>query len=257
MISMPITQGHLKLLETCPRRFQYSYLEHIPVPTAPAVLERQQWGTQFHLVMQQRELGLSVDAILAETPELELAVNRLLAAAPELFQPPQPDEFRQSEHRRQLAFNDYLLTVIYDLLIMTPHQAHIVDWKTYPASPQTGPTYKRLADPALSLRAGGNLSPLTRASFHELLVCPASTRFRSGQRYPQSDTDSLFHCPAPQDRERSPTPDQLPHNAAGPRYGPAASGCHPGPLRSLPLRRPLPASFGAIRHRCSVRVAQH
>jgi CRISPR/Cas system-associated exonuclease Cas4 (RecB family) len=136
MISMPITQGHLKLLETCPRRFQYSYLEHIPVPTAPAVLERQQWGTQFHLVMQQRELGLSVDAILAETPELELAVNRLLAAARELFQPPQPDEFRQSEHRRQLAFNDYLLTVIYDLLIMTPHQAHIVDWKTYQRPPK-------------------------------------------------------------------------------------------------------------------------
>jgi hypothetical protein len=129
--AMPLTQGHLKQLETCPRRFQYSYLEQVTVPIDPAVLERQQWGTQFHLVMQQRELGLSVAAMLAEDPELEVAVHRLLETAPELFSAPRPDDFRQSEHRRQLAFNGYLLTVIYDLLIMTPQQAQIVDWKTY------------------------------------------------------------------------------------------------------------------------------
>jgi hypothetical protein len=131
VLAMPLTQGHLKQLETCPRRFQYSYLEQVTVPNDPAVLERQQWGTQFHLVMQQRELGLSVAAMLAKDPELEVAVNRLLETAPELFSAPRPDDFRRSEHRRQLAFNGYLLTVIYDLLIMTPQQAQIVDWKTY------------------------------------------------------------------------------------------------------------------------------
>ncbi|MGF1571282.1 MAG: PD-(D/E)XK nuclease family protein [Nodosilinea sp.] len=131
-----LTQGHLKRLELCPRQFQYTYLERLAVTSDPAMLERQRWGTQFHQVMQQRELGLPVAPLLAQDAALEAAVNGLLAAAPELFVA-HPDGFRQSEHRRHLAFNGYGLTVIYDLLVMTPAQAQIIDWKTYlnPSSP--------------------------------------------------------------------------------------------------------------------------
>ncbi|NJL48676.1 MAG: PD-(D/E)XK nuclease family protein [Leptolyngbyaceae cyanobacterium SM2_5_2] len=139
-----LTQGHLKLLELCPRRFQYSYLDQLATPTEPAMLARQQWGTRFHLVMQQRELGLAVAPLLAHDPALESAVQALLTTAPDLFAPAiEPGAtaldasavagvpFRQSEHRRNLTFNGYGLTVIYDLLIITPTQGQIVDWKTY------------------------------------------------------------------------------------------------------------------------------
>ncbi|TVQ12784.1 MAG: PD-(D/E)XK nuclease family protein [Leptolyngbya sp. DLM2.Bin27] len=133
MISL--TQGHLRLLEMCPRRYQYSYIEPVPVPADPVMVERQRWGTEFHLVMQQRELGLSVDQFLRQDPALGAAVNGLLAAAPDLFVP-QVEGFRQSEHRRTLIFNGYALTAIYDLLVLGPAQGQIVDWKTYQRPPQ-------------------------------------------------------------------------------------------------------------------------
>ncbi|MFM8006174.1 MAG: PD-(D/E)XK nuclease family protein, partial [Dolichospermum sp.] len=38
--------------------------------------------------------------------------------------------FRESEHYRTLQIGEYLLTVIYDLLITDENQAQILDWKT-------------------------------------------------------------------------------------------------------------------------------
>lgn len=125
-----LTQGHLKQLETCPRKFQYGYLDQLPVHINPDLRQTQEWGTRFHQVMQQRELGLSVDPILEADAELAEAVNRMVNAAPELFAP-QNTRFRQSEHRRTLAFGNFLLTVVYDLLLLTPEKAQIIDWKTY------------------------------------------------------------------------------------------------------------------------------
>ncbi len=130
-----LTQGHLRLLEICPRRYQYTYLDHFTVPTDPGTLERQQWGTQFHQILQQRDLGLPLADLLRQDEALAAAVNGLMAAAPELFVP-QPEGFRQSEHRRTLAFNGYGLTAIYDLLVLEPAQGQIVDWKTYQRPPQ-------------------------------------------------------------------------------------------------------------------------
>lgn len=132
---LTLTQSHLRQLEICPRRYQYTHLEHIPVPTDPAMVERQRWGTQFHLVMQQRELGLPIEQFLREDAALGTAVNELLAAAPDLFAP-QPEDFRQSEHRRILTFNGYALTAIYDLLVLEPARGQIIDWKTYQRPPR-------------------------------------------------------------------------------------------------------------------------
>ncbi|PSN14293.1 PD-(D/E)XK nuclease family protein [filamentous cyanobacterium CCT1] len=132
---LTLTQSHLRQLEICPRRYQYGYLEQVPVPTDPEMLERQRWGTQFHLVMQQRELGLPIEGFLREDAALDTAVQGLLAAAPELFAA-QGDRFRQSEHRRTLAFNGYLLTAIYDLLLLEPNRGQIIDWKTYQHPPK-------------------------------------------------------------------------------------------------------------------------
>lgn len=125
-----LSQAHLKQLETCPRRFQHGYLDQLTVSIDPDLRQSQEWGTRFHLVMQQRELGISVEPLLATEPELSTAVHRLLATAPDLFQP-QAEGFRQSEHRRTTVFGNFLLTVVYDLLVMSPLGAQIVDWKTY------------------------------------------------------------------------------------------------------------------------------
>lgn len=127
---LTLTQGHLRLLEICPRRYQYTYLDRHTVPADPDMLERQRWGTEFHRVMQQRELGLSVDTLLRGDGALDAAVSGLEAAAPDLFAP-SLDDFRQSEHRRTLVFNGYSLTAIYDLLVMGATSGQIVDWKTY------------------------------------------------------------------------------------------------------------------------------
>lgn len=125
-----LSQGQLTLLEYCPRRFQYTILESLAVPPSPALLEGQQWGDRFHLLMQQRELGLPIDPVLAQDTDLQVCLKRLQVQAPELFDTT-GEVFRQSEHGRSIALNDYWFTVVYDLLRQWRDQAAIVDWKTY------------------------------------------------------------------------------------------------------------------------------
>ncbi|WP_416667421.1 PD-(D/E)XK nuclease family protein [Egbenema bharatensis] len=127
-----LSQGQLNLLQTCPRKFQHIYIEQLGFPIAPDHQDRLNWGQQFHLLMQQRELGLPIDRISAP---LHQTVESFVQAAPEVFHTP-PDT-RQSEHRRSLEFQGYLLTVIYDLLVMDDRQAQILDWKTYPRPQQS------------------------------------------------------------------------------------------------------------------------
>jgi hypothetical protein len=127
--SLPIrlSQGHLNLLQVCPPQFQRLYLEQLAPPLSPEQLERLHWGSQFHLLMQQRELGLPLTPLAGELAD---AQNRLLAQAPEIADLNQGMS-RAAEHCRTLSHGDYLLTVIYDLLITYPEEAKIFDWKTY------------------------------------------------------------------------------------------------------------------------------
>lgn len=128
-----LSQSHLNTLATCPRRFQHTYLEQLKTPVSLEQQERATWGSQFHLLMQQRELGLPVDTFSSADPvtsELGQSVEALVNIAPHLFQTNLPSG-REAEHCRTLRFGQYLLTVVYDLLITTPEHATILDWKTY------------------------------------------------------------------------------------------------------------------------------
>jgi hypothetical protein len=129
-----LSQGHLNLLSQCPRKFQNTYLEQLASPVTLDHLERMQWGNRFHLLMQQFELGLPVATPTdAEEAELQACMKRLLTAAPELFERDRSlESFRQSEHRRTLEFQGYLLTAVYDLVILKAKEGCILDWKTYP-----------------------------------------------------------------------------------------------------------------------------
>jgi PD-(D/E)XK nuclease superfamily len=128
---MRLSQRHLKILETCPRQFEYLYFDRLALTVSPQQQVKSQLGSDFHLLMQQRELGLPIAPILERAPQQQSWMQSILTTAPELFQS-EPQAWRESEHVRTLAIDNYLFTVIYDLVILQPERANIIDWKTYP-----------------------------------------------------------------------------------------------------------------------------
>ncbi|MBE9047905.1 PD-(D/E)XK nuclease family protein [Pleurocapsales cyanobacterium LEGE 10410] len=135
-----LSQSHLNLLSICPPRFQQVYLDCVGSLPAPEQQENMQWGSRFHLLMQQRELTLPIESLLATDSELDSSLKALIQAAPELE--PNPDIWREAEHCRTLGFGNFLFTVIYDLLIAGTNSAIILDWKTY----RQPPRFKDLAN---------------------------------------------------------------------------------------------------------------
>ncbi|MGF1675907.1 MAG: PD-(D/E)XK nuclease family protein [Rivularia sp. (in: cyanobacteria)] len=133
-----ISQGQLNLLERCPREFQHTYLEQLRPPINPENQEKQLQGSRFHLLMQQQEMGLEIGKFLEiennnDILQLQNWIKAFAIAAPEILTTTANSEiFRESEHYRTLQVENYLLTVIYDLLIANQEQAEIFDWKTYP-----------------------------------------------------------------------------------------------------------------------------
>ena len=125
-----LSQGHLNLLEICPPKFERLFLRQANSLPNPEIEDKQVWGSRFHLLMQQRELGLPIASLLKEETELNRSLKALIQAAPELFIN-DLSHVREAEHSRTLSFGNYLLTVIYDLLIAEENQAKIIDWKTY------------------------------------------------------------------------------------------------------------------------------
>lgn len=125
-----LSQGQLALLDICPRKFQHIYLEQLGFPMAPEQQERLSWGDRFHRLMQQRELGLAVENLLPVDAMIQQRVEAFVQAVPEIFQA-SSSTVRQSEHHRTVHMQGYLLTAIYDLLVLGEQQAEILDWKTY------------------------------------------------------------------------------------------------------------------------------
>ncbi len=125
-----LSQGQLNLLQTCPPQFQKIYLEQLASPSHPEQEEKKQWGTLFHQLMQQLALGLPIDSLLAQNPELQHSLQALVAATSEIWSS-EAVIWRDAEHYRTLNYQDYLLTVVYDLLVTYENRAVIFDWKTY------------------------------------------------------------------------------------------------------------------------------
>lgn len=121
-----ISQAHLNLLTICPRKFQYVYLDQLGLPQLPEDQESLVLGNRFHLLMQQRELGLSIEELVQADIQLQRWFDAFNQAPPQML-----SGERQSEHRRSLCWQNYLLVGVYDLLILGEQQAQILDWKTY------------------------------------------------------------------------------------------------------------------------------
>jgi len=132
---MRLSQGQLNLLERCPRQFQHTYLQQLNSPLNPEYQEGQTLGSRFHRLMQQQIMGLPIESFLQEDSQLQTWMTAFAVAAPEILTSADNEAFRDSEHYRTLHFSDYLLTVIYDLLIADNSKAQIFDWKTSPKPP--------------------------------------------------------------------------------------------------------------------------
>lgn len=130
-----LSQNHLNLFSTCPRKFQHIYLDQFTSPCTTQQQTNLSLGNRFHRFMQQRELGVPIDDILATDQALQDSFSAIAAAAPTIIYP-QAETSRYPENRRTLLHGNFLLTGIYDLLILSKNQAQIIDWKTYPKPPQ-------------------------------------------------------------------------------------------------------------------------
>ncbi|MEL6580910.1 MAG: PD-(D/E)XK nuclease family protein, partial [Cyanobacteria bacterium J06621_12] len=101
-----LSQSHLNLLSLCPRKFQQVYIDCLGSLPAPEQQVSMQWGSRFHLLMQQRELTLPINPLLATDLELDRSLKALIQAAPELV--PHPDVWREAEHCRTLSIGNFL-----------------------------------------------------------------------------------------------------------------------------------------------------
>lgn len=81
--------------------------------------------------MQQQQLGLEIQPLLADNPQLQVWFQRFQDNPPPII-----EGDRHSEYQCTLALHDFLLIGIYDLLILGPDQAQIIDWKTYQRPPR-------------------------------------------------------------------------------------------------------------------------
>lgn len=150
-----ISQAHLNTWDICQRRYKYKFLEELSLPEAD--LQSKQsllLGANFHLLMQQREMGLDVMELAGSEAKLQSWLNAFATYPPDMI-----DGDRLCEHRRTLEISlgtfdisnntsriqtslhhienkdagqgYFVLTAIYDFLILGDRRAQILDWKTH------------------------------------------------------------------------------------------------------------------------------
>jgi hypothetical protein len=142
----------LTLFDTCPRRFQHTYLDEMGLHSLDWEDPQQQVGKQFHQLMQQEWLGLDISPLLVGSPVLARRFQAYRDHPPVLIQGQ-----ALTEHRRTVLTSGFLLVGVYDLLILGDNQAQIVDWKSY-AQPRQGDlqeTWQSRLYPYLLARSSG------------------------------------------------------------------------------------------------------
>ncbi len=124
---LQLSQGHLQILETCPRKFQSVFLDNLTFPQPSLGSDKQELGKQFHQLMQQQALGLDIQPLLDDSPKLQGWFQHFQDSPPPLMS----RQHRQSEYSCTLALEEFTLTAVFDLLIQEGDRAQIADWKTY------------------------------------------------------------------------------------------------------------------------------
>lgn len=125
-----LSQSQLNLLETCPPQFKKIYIDHLNSPVSLESQKSLHWGNQFHQLMQQHFMGLSIDSALAQYSNLNEMIKILFKSIVEKHIL-NSEFWTEAEHYITFKKNNYLLTAIYDLLVVESNQVQILDWKTY------------------------------------------------------------------------------------------------------------------------------
>ena len=133
-----LDQELLSCLEANPQKFQQIYLEKAGQPKSPQGQQRQDIGTQFHLLMKQRLIGLPISFLLDAYPQYAQWIASLQSVAPYIFTPAPPDTLKECEYPCTLMSERHLFTCVYDLLIADNDKATIVEWTTssMPSNPK-------------------------------------------------------------------------------------------------------------------------
>ena len=127
----PLSQSQVNVLTHCPRQFQYQFLEQRSLPASPDFLDAMEWGQRFHRLIERHILGLSIEPWLEGDRELAVCFNALKDVLAETFPScTDPSVIKLCEHRRSLQMGAYLLTAVYDLLVLERGRSVIIDWKT-------------------------------------------------------------------------------------------------------------------------------
>jgi PD-(D/E)XK nuclease superfamily len=128
---MRLAQGALKLLSECPRRFQYVVLEQGGELTPPELQQRLDWGKQFHQLVEQWELGLSVGEDLEKPLKVWWQAFQGIQGQLQHLGSGGLVIDRAVELEQTLLVGESVLVGVYDLLLLGELGAEIVDWKTY------------------------------------------------------------------------------------------------------------------------------
>jgi predicted RecB family nuclease len=172
------SQASLQDYVDCPRRFQLRYLLRVawPTPLAVPILEserRMQRGVDFHRLLHQHALGLSVDLLTASLNDPELR------GWWETFQQTPPADLpptRYAEAALSAPFGGYRLVAKYDLIAAAPgERVVIVDWKTNERRPT-----RRALEQRLQTRV------------YRYLLALAGARFNGGQQVAPETVEMLY-----------------------------------------------------------------
>lgn len=125
-----LSQGDLSLLEICPSQFEKNYFQNIVQPRHLKNQDKTQWGKSFHLLMQQYNLGLNIESLSSEHQALINEVKALIEKTKYIWFSSEII-LREAEYQVNYRIDNYVFTVIYDLLVFYPDKAIIIDWKTY------------------------------------------------------------------------------------------------------------------------------
>ncbi len=131
-----LTFNELHLLSTNPQQFQQMHLESWGLPPTSEIKQRQDTGSQFHLLMRQKLMGLPVEPILETYPQMRRWLTFLQKAAPEIF----TEELsigKEWDYSRTLMCEGHLLKVVYNLLLTDSSHAQIIEWTTSALPPIT------------------------------------------------------------------------------------------------------------------------
>ncbi|MEI6427446.1 MAG: PD-(D/E)XK nuclease family protein [Pseudanabaena sp. ELA607] len=125
-----LSQQHLNQWDECPLKFRYSFFDQVRLPFPPEQQDKLTLGSQFHLLLQQQELGLDITDLAASHPKLIAWYQQFQQRPPQIILGE-----RHCETRRTFALevnqHYHYFTVVYDLLVLGTDQAQILDWKTH------------------------------------------------------------------------------------------------------------------------------